>query len=90
MQIFIIWKKFIPWFENQQSLNFKPQTQDKEIICHELSTTPKDLWIHHNDFLYLEMNQFIKKKLEIYDSIYDILDICDCKMIWSLKTSDIE
>jgi hypothetical protein len=47
MQIFIILKKFMLQFEKQQSLNFKPQTQDKEIICHELSTSPKDLWIHH-------------------------------------------
>jgi hypothetical protein len=47
-----------------------------------------------SDFLYLEMNQFIRNNLEINDSIYDwifvILDICDYKMFWSRKTSDIE
>jgi hypothetical protein len=36
----------MPQFENQQSSNFKRQTQHKETICHERSTRPKDLWIH--------------------------------------------
>jgi hypothetical protein len=47
-----------------------------------------------SDFLYLEMNQFIRKQMEINDSIYDwifvILNICNYKMSWSLKTSVIE